>query len=116
MSKVILYGVLKENQKFNFLIPKESSYKKIKLKGYQMYNLGTSPGVIKGQKNDLVSCELCEFNISKLKERWYFLILDIFEGTYKKRYIRKKIIFENEKVWMYIYNRKITHEKRIYNW
>jgi gamma-glutamylcyclotransferase (GGCT)/AIG2-like uncharacterized protein YtfP len=114
--KIIIYGLLKEKENFNFLMPKNSKYTKIKLEEYKMYNLGTSPGVIKGTKKDYLFCEICEFNISSFKEKWYFFILDIFEGTYKKRYIRKKIQYENEEAWIYLYNRKIIDEKRIFEW
>jgi gamma-glutamylcyclotransferase (GGCT)/AIG2-like uncharacterized protein YtfP len=111
-AKFIFYGKLKSNEILNFIIPKKNSTKQnIKLKGFKMYSLKNSVGVIKTNKKDIIECELWTLNISKLRLKLLLFILDLIEGTHIKKYKRIPITYSCEKAWIYIYNKKIDPNK-----
>lgn len=106
--KFIFYGKLKSKGSLNFLIPKKNVIKKdIILRNYIMYKFKKSVGLVKGGRKDYVECELWEFNISKLRFKLLIFILDFVEGVFYNKYKRVLVDFESDKVWLYLYNRKI---------
>ena len=114
---IILYGLLRKGEKAFFLIPsKRGKMNQIKLRGYKMYDRGSAPAVIKGNKNDEIIVEFWRFSLNRLRNKLLLFFLDIFEGVPFGTYRREKIKTPKGMAWIYIYNKSVKGYKRIKNW
>ncbi|MFT4344153.1 MAG: gamma-glutamylcyclotransferase [Candidatus Woesearchaeota archaeon] len=109
----IFYGNLKKGKKYHYLLPK-GIHQRVTLHGFEMYDLGNSPGIIKG--NNYIIAEKWTFTVKPLQKALLLIKLNVLEGTFCGKYKRTTITHQNKKCWTYIYNRKIKNKKIIHEW
>lgn len=108
--KVFVYGTLKRGYWNHRLLEKSKFVGEGTISGYELYDLGSYPGIIPGEKKDEVDGELYEIDNETL------IRLDRLEGEgflYLRKEVEVDINGHMEKVLIYVYNRKVKGAKKL---
>jgi gamma-glutamylcyclotransferase (GGCT)/AIG2-like uncharacterized protein YtfP len=112
--QLFVYGKLRSDGPFNFLLPKKNTKKKeVMLNGFQIHNLGRSLGAVRADARDQILCELWTFSMPKYKERIMLFVLDLYENFLVTKYQRVLIPSEYGEGWIYLYTGDVTNKKDV---
>lgn len=101
---VFVYGTLMKNMRNNYLLKNSEYIGKTEIDGYDMYDLGSYPGIIKG--NGKIKGEVYSVNESTMQE------IDFLENE-GDLYIKVEENSPIGKVYVYVYNKSISDKNKI---
>ncbi len=103
-SKIFVYGTLMKNMRNHYYLEDSTYMGEAEIFGYEMYDLGYYPGIVKG--NGIIKGEVYEVTEDIMKK------IDILENE-GNLYLKKEENTLFGKVYIYVYNKTLNNMKKI---